>query len=182
MKYTLLSLAICLSFACNSHKELPQQKSFDSLFAMVKSCDSSYQAIDWKKVMEVERAVQQDVQSISDKKIRLKKEKKEIVEQYTALQWFGKSSEDNPINAFNQSQNMRFLKKQIDYSKAQINNLYADAKAENLKDDKLKEYLATERKAITDLYTFTKQKALNYEAGISQFDELKPKVDEILSK
>ena len=53
---------------------------------------------------------------------------------------------------------------------------------ENLKDDKLKEYLSTERKAISDLYTFTKQKALIYQNSITEFEVLKPQIDEILIK
>lgn len=182
MKYLIAFVALIAFTACNSHKELTQQKSFDSLFALVKRCDSCYNAIDWKKVMEVETAVQKDVQSINTQSIQLTNEEKEWIEQYTAIQWFGKSEEENPINGFNQSQNMKFLKKQIDYSHSQINNLFADAKSESLKDDKLKEYLATERRAITDLYNFTNQKAIQYQASISRYNELKPMVDEILSK
>jgi hypothetical protein len=182
MKYPVLFSLALASFACNSHKELPQQKSFDSLFAMVKSCDSSYQSIAWDKVVEVERTVQADVQMLEASKKKFKKDKKELIEKYKALQWFGKSDDSNAINAFDQTQNKKFLRKQIDYSLSQITNLKADAEAENLKDDKLKEYIATERKAINDLYTFTKQKALNYQTCITQFEELKPQVDEMVNK
>jgi hypothetical protein len=86
------------------------------------------------------------------------------------------------MNGFNQTQNKKFLRKQIDYSISQISNLKADAEAQNLKDDKLKEYLSTERKAISDLYTFTKQKALIYQNSITEFEVLKPQIDEILIK
>ena len=182
MKYAILALVLASFLACNSHKELPQKKSFDSLLALVQSCDSTFQAIAWDKVIEIEATVQTDVQTIETNKVKLKKSKKELFEKYKNLQWFGKSDSSVAMNGFNQTQNKKFLRKQIDYSISQISNLKADAEAQNLKDDKLKEYLTTERKAITDLYTFTKQKALIYQNSITEFEVLKPQIDEILIK
>jgi hypothetical protein len=149
---------------------------------MVKDCDSSYALIEWDKVIEVENSIHTDVQEIESSKKKLKKSKKELLESYKAILLFGRTDEDNKMNAFSQTQNKKYLRKQIDYSYSQLANLKADVESEFLKDDKIKEYISTERKAISDLVTFTKQKSQHYQQGLSQYELLKPQIDEMLAK
>jgi hypothetical protein len=85
-------------------------------------------------------------------------------------------------SAFDQQQKKKFLRKQIDYSFSQLENLKADVESNSLKDDKIKAYIHTERNAIVELYKFTSQKSVIYNKCLSQFELMKPQIEEILNK
>jgi hypothetical protein len=180
--FTIVVATVLLS-SCNHKTEDKYLKTFDSLHVVLIQTDSIYKTIDWQKAIEVEATLKTNIASIESSKKKLKNEERELLETYKKLLLFGGNElVQEQGSAFDQQQKKKFLRKQIDYSFSQLENLKADVESNSLKDDKIKAYIHTERNAIVELYKFTSQKSVIYNTCFSQFELMKPQIEEILNK
>lgn len=180
MRKVLAIVFICFSlFSCSHKTESKYEKSIDSLNSILVQTDSIYRNIDWNKATDIEKIVASDLSIINSKSVKWKKNQKELIDNYKLIALFGKSSDSAQIdNSFSQEQNKKYLFKQIKYSFSQLENLKSDIQSESLKDDKIKEYLSIERKAIQELFNFTSQKSEIYKSSIQNYESLKPQIDD----
>jgi hypothetical protein len=179
VSFIFIVFVVC---SCSNNKDNPNLKTCDSLFIILKSTDSTFKNIDWNMASEIEKNIAQDLITIQSTKKKLNTKQKELLESYKVISSFGKLNDSTSNqNAFSQSQNQRFLLKQIEYSFSQVKNLKSDIESESLKDDKIKEYISTESKAIEELYKFTTQKSEIYSACIEQYNNVKPQIDELIN-
>jgi hypothetical protein len=180
--FTIVVATVLLS-SCNHKTEDKYLKTFDSLHVVLIQTDSIYKTIDWQKAIEVEATLKTNIASIESSKKKLKNEERELLETYKKLLLFGGNElVQEQGSAFDQQQKKKFLRKQIDYSFSQLQNLKADVESNSLKDDKIKAYIHTERNAIVELYKFTTQKSVIYNKCFSQLDIMNPNIEELLSK
>jgi len=186
--YTKLIVIIAIFtglISCKNKENNEYSKTLDSLESVISKTDSIYKIVDWEKGEEVEKTVKADIKIFEEKLKTADLATTQLISFYSLTKMFGENEAaemqaQTDGSKFEEVENEKFLKKQIDYSFSQLKNLRHDIDEKIMKPEQVKKYLATEADAIGKLYYFTLQKSVIYKYNIAQYDSLKPNVDKLI--
>ena len=156
--------------------------SIDSLKTIVIQTDSIFKNIKWDEAIGIENTIQSNISFIDSLNIKFKKDKLIAFEKYKEILHFGNQSNTISDIGYSNSQQKKFLRKQIDYSLWQLSNLKQDVENNNIDNMQFVKYLKSERKAVLDLSQFVLKKQYIINQNISAFNDVHPNIEMIIQK